>query len=169
MVFNEAPYTYALHISAMEYATASVKIQTASQPHIMTGGPPVSTPIIRTPLNAVQDVTILKENPTIPTRPKLRFSSTCRQLEPQHVNSIHIPCVYPNCASTASSSSNTSTFFSGSEFGVVDISRNPIGQRKTLSFPKSFEITRLNAAGTRWTIHARNNRLSRQCHRNGHA
>jgi hypothetical protein len=72
---RNSPLTYALHISAIEYATDSVKMQTASQPHIITGGPPVSTPMMRTPLNAVQDVTMLKEKPTIPMRPKLRFSS----------------------------------------------------------------------------------------------
>lgn len=71
---NRLP-THALHISAIEYATARVKTQVASQPQIMTGGPPVSTPIMSTPLSAVHDVTMLKEKPTMPMRPKLRFSS----------------------------------------------------------------------------------------------
>ena len=70
------PSTHALHISAIEYATASVNTQVANQPQIMTGGPPVSTPMMRTPLSAIHEVTMLKEKPTIPTRPKLRFSST---------------------------------------------------------------------------------------------
>ena len=70
---------YALHISAMEYATASVTRQTQSQPQTMTGGPPLSTPMIRTPDRAVQDVTMLKEKPTIPRSPKLRLSSRYRQ------------------------------------------------------------------------------------------
>lgn len=42
----------------------------------MTGGPPDSTPMMRTPDNAVQDVTILNEKPTMPKRLKLRFNST---------------------------------------------------------------------------------------------
>lgn len=60
----------------MEYATASVTKQTQTQPHTMTGGPPDSTPMMRTPDSAVHEVTILKEKPTIPKSPKLRFNST---------------------------------------------------------------------------------------------
>jgi len=41
----------------------------------MTGGPPDSTPMMRTPESAVHEVTMLKEKPTIPSRPKLRFNS----------------------------------------------------------------------------------------------
>ena len=62
---------YALHISAMEYATVRAKRQTATHPQIITGGPPDSTPMVRTPLNAVQEVTILNEKPIIPNKLKL--------------------------------------------------------------------------------------------------
>jgi hypothetical protein len=59
----------------MLYATVKVARQTASHPHIITGGPPDSTPMMSTPLKAVQLVTMENEKPTIPTRPKLRLSS----------------------------------------------------------------------------------------------
>lgn len=42
------------HISAMARAMNKVITQTPIQPNIITGGPPASTPIINTPLKAVQ-------------------------------------------------------------------------------------------------------------------
>lgn len=66
---------YAEHISAIEYATASENAQMPIQDHIITGGPPDSTPTINTPPRAVQLVTILKLKPIMPSRPNDRFSS----------------------------------------------------------------------------------------------
>jgi len=59
----------------MEYATARERRHTATQPQTMTGGPPDWTPRMRTPLRALQLVTMLKLKPIIPRRPKLRLSS----------------------------------------------------------------------------------------------
>ena len=42
------------HISAMASAINSVTTQTPIQPNIITGGPPASTPMMKTPLKAVQ-------------------------------------------------------------------------------------------------------------------
>ena len=68
---------YAEHISAMLYATARLNTQTPIQLQTMTGGPPLSAPMIKTPERALHEVTIEKLKPIIPTRPKLRLSSNC--------------------------------------------------------------------------------------------
>lgn len=41
----------------------------------MTGGPPDMAPMLRTPANAVHELTTLKQNPIILKRLKLRLSS----------------------------------------------------------------------------------------------
>ena len=63
-----------VYISAMLYATAKVTKHIPTQLKIMTGGPPASVPMMRTPERAVQDVTMLNEKPTIPSRPNERLS-----------------------------------------------------------------------------------------------
>jgi len=84
---------YAEHISASEYATVREKKQTATHPQIMVGGPPDSTPMMRTPLNAVQEVTMLNEKPTIPSRLKLRFNSVPGQSGFALQGNLQVPCV----------------------------------------------------------------------------
>lgn len=64
--------------SAMLNATAKLKAQTPSQLQTMTGGPPDSAPMIKTPERALQQLTMLKEKPIILTRPKLRLSSVMK-------------------------------------------------------------------------------------------
>lgn len=67
-----------LDVPTIEYATASEKMQTPTQDQTMTGGPPDSAPIIRTPDKALQQVTILKLKPIMLRRLKLRFSSVAK-------------------------------------------------------------------------------------------
>ena len=62
--------------SAILYATAKLKTQTPIQLHTMTGGPPDSAPMIKTPERAVQQVTMLKLKPIMLRGLKLRLSST---------------------------------------------------------------------------------------------
>jgi hypothetical protein len=59
----------------MEYATARLAAQMPIQDQTITGGPPDSTPMMRTPERADQHVTMLKEKATMPMREKSRLSS----------------------------------------------------------------------------------------------
>jgi hypothetical protein len=62
----------------MDRATAIVNTHTPTHDQIMTGGPPLSAPIMRTPDNAVQLETIEKQKPIMLTRLNVRLSSILR-------------------------------------------------------------------------------------------
>jgi hypothetical protein len=68
---------HTLHISAIEYATVSEAKQIPIHGQIMTRRPPALTPAMKTPPRVVQLVRILKLNPIMPRRLKLRLSSAC--------------------------------------------------------------------------------------------
>ena len=59
----------------MDRATAMVNTQTPTHDQIMTGGPPLSAPMMSTPDSAVQLETIEKQNPIMLTRLNVRLSS----------------------------------------------------------------------------------------------
>jgi hypothetical protein len=59
----------------MDRAIAMLNAHTPTHDQIMTGGPPLSAPIMRTPDNAVQLETIEKQNPIMLTRLNVRLSS----------------------------------------------------------------------------------------------
>jgi len=69
---------YAEHISAIDSATAMVNTHTPTHDQIMTGGPPLSAPMMSTPDSAVQLETIEKQNPIMLTRLNVRLSSVLR-------------------------------------------------------------------------------------------
>lgn len=110
------------HISAIGMATARVRRLTPMKLNTITGGPPDVTPTMKTPLRAVHlfalvrsvsssragnahDVTTLKLNPIILSRPKDRLSSKLHvsqdPLDKRLLGSI--PCSYPKFSSRTSS------------------------------------------------------------------
>jgi hypothetical protein len=62
----------------MDKATAMLNTHTPTHDQIMTGGPPLSAPIMSTPDNAVQLETIEKQKPIMLTRLNVRLSSIRR-------------------------------------------------------------------------------------------
>lgn len=66
-----------------------VNTHTPTHDQIMTGGPPLSAPMMSTPDSAVQLETIEKQNPIMLTRLNVRLSSIPRSeaaVELQHLN-----------------------------------------------------------------------------------
>ena len=69
---------YAEHISAIDSATAMVNTHTPTHDQIMTGGPPLSAPMMSTPDSAVQLETMEKQNPIMLIRLNVLLSSVLR-------------------------------------------------------------------------------------------